>query len=292
MYPESFDYSSPKSLGEALELLSSAGSRVRVLAGGQSLIPCLKLRTLSLKAVVDITGIRELDYIRKDERSVRIGALTTIATLENDRTIESSLPILREAAEQIADPLVRNMGTVGGNLCYADPVNDMPAVMLALNASLVATSKRGTRSISADSFFIDSFKTALKSEEILTEIEIPFHTDRFGGVYRKIRKGSGGFSIAGVASYLSVADDKTVSECRIGMTAVGPRALRAEKAEQALRGKVPSAFALDAAAELAVKASQPSADLVASEGYRRQVLNKLVRGAVGASYERAIIGGR
>lgn len=179
MYPLPFDYFSPKSLGEALELYGD-GSEIKILAGGQSLIPSLKLRLVSLKGVVDITGIKELDYVRKDEDLLRIGALTTTAILESDEIIASSMPILKEAAAQIADPLVRNRGTVGGNLCYPDPVYDLPAVMLALNASMVAASKKGTRRISADSFFIDSFKTALKPGEILTEVEVPLQLGRFG----------------------------------------------------------------------------------------------------------------
>ncbi len=287
MYPESFDYFSPKSLGEALELLSGGNSMLRVLAGGQSLIPSLKLRSFSLKGLVDITCIKELDYIRKDGQLLRIGALTTTATLENDSLIASALLILKEAAAQIADPLVRNMGTVGGNLSYADPANDLPAVMLVLNASMVATSKHRTRRISADSFFTDQFKTALKSGEILTEVEIPLQTDGFGSAYYKVRKSSGGFSIAGVASCLSVQDSRTISRCRIAMTAVGPKVLRAEKAEQALQGKAPTISVLDTVAEFAVRESHPFSDLYASENYKRMVLKKLVKEAVSASYERA-----
>lgn len=292
MFPEPFDYFSPKSLGEALELLSRDASNLKILAGGQSLIPSMKLRSISVKAIVDITGIKELDYIRKDGQMLRIGALTTTATLENDKTIAHSLPILKEAATQIADPLVRNMGTIGGNICHADPVNDLPAVMLALDASIVATSKKETRSIDADSFVTDSFKTALKPDEIVTEIQIPLQTSKSGGTYHKVRKGSGGFAIAGVASCVSVADGKTISKCRIAMTAVGPKALRAEKAEQVLQGKVPTAPELDKAAELAVEASLPHADLDASADYRRKVLGILVKEAVGTSYQRAIAAGR
>jgi len=290
MFPRPFDYFSPKNLGEALELYGGA-AEVKILAGGQSLIPALKLRLFSLKGVVDMTGIKELGYIRKDGPLLKIGALTTTAALENDRAIVSSVPILSEAAEQIADPLVRNMGTIGGNLCHAHPANDLPAVMLALNASMVATSTGKTRKISADSFFIDSFKTALKPEEILIGIEIPLQMGRFGSTYRKVRKGSGGFSIAGVAACLSASDDDIITGCRIAMTAVGATALRAEKAEQKLLGRVPTASVLDNVARLAVEASRPSTDSNASEDYRRTVLNKLVKEAVRAAYDRAARGG-
>ena len=288
MYPRPLDYAAAKSLGEALELLHGNDSDVKILAGGQSLIPSLKSRTLVLNRLVDITGITELDYIRKDEHSIKIGALTTTAKLTDDRTILSSLPILREAAVHIADPLVRNMGTIGGNLCHSDPANDLPAVMLALNATMVAASQDETRRISADSFFVDSYKTALKPSEILTEIEIPLQTGRWGAVYRKVKKGSGGFSIAGVASYLSIKEGGTISDCRIAMTAVGPTALRAVKAEQSLKGKMLTAPVLDNAAKMAVQASQPSSDVKASRDYRRKVLDMLVKDAVEASYRRAM----
>ena len=287
MYPKSFDYFSPKSLSDALELLQAGNSETRILAGGQSLIPSPKLRSLSLKRVIDITGIEELNYTRREERVFRIGALTTNATLESDKEVESSFPILREAAGQIADPLVRNMGTIGGNLCHADPVNDLPAVMLALNATIVATSKEGTRRINADSFFIDSFKTALAPGEILTEVEIPVAEGKIGNAYRKVKRGSGGFSIAGVGSNLSAADDGTVSNCRIAMTGVGPKATRALEAEQSLQGKAPTSSDFDNAAKLAVEASQPHTDINATESYRRKVLNKLVKEAMSAAYDRA-----
>jgi len=286
MYPKSFDYFSPKSLGEALDLLGT-DPEVKILAGGQSLIPSLKLRALSVKGLVDITGIKELCYVRQEGHVLKIGALTTVAFLENDQTVTSSLPIMREAAEQIADPLVRNRGTIGGNLSHADPVNDLPAVTLALNSSMVAISKQGTRRMGGDSFFAEASHTALTPEEILIEVEIPVQEGRVGSAYRKVRKGSGGFSIAGVASCLSVANDGTIAQCRIAMTAVAPKVLRAENAEQTLLGKMPTDSVLDRAAELAVRASRASSDLNASREYRRSILHTLVKESVSASYERA-----
>ena len=290
MYPRPFDYFSPKNLAEALELLQILGAETKILAGGQSLIPALKLRALSLKNVVDITGIKELNYIRKEEKMHRIGALTTTSTLENDPEIAAILPILKETASQIADPLVRNLGTVGGNLCHAAPANDLPATMLALNASFAIASKQGTRTIHSDSFFLDKFKTVLKPDEVLTEIQILLQDGRVGSAYRKVRKGSGGFAIAGAAAHVSVADDNTVSECRIAMTAVGPKPLRAEKAEQAFIGKTLDAAVLDNVAKLAVDASKPVTDVTASEGYRRKALGILVKDAVEVSYRRAVMG--
>jgi carbon-monoxide dehydrogenase medium subunit len=250
----------------------------------------LKLRTISLKNVVDITGIKGLNYIHKEENTLKIGALTTMSILENHSEIASSLPILKETASQIADPLVRNLGTVGGNLCHAAPVNDLPATMLALNASFAIASKHGTRTILSDSFFLDKFKTVIKPDEVLTEIQIPLKEGTVGSAYRKVRKGSGGFAIAGAAANVSVADDNTVSACRIAMTAVGPKPLRAEKAEQAFIGKTPEAAVLDNVAKLAVEASKPVTDITASEEYRRKVLGILVKDALEVSYKRAVMG--
>jgi len=290
MFPRSFDYFSPKNLAEALELLQTLGVETKILAGGQSLIPSMKLRALSPKNVVDITGVKELNYIRKEENMLKIGALTTTGTLENSQEIASLLPILTETASEIADPLVRNLGTVGGNLCHAAPANDLPATMLALNVSFVLASKRRARSVPSDSFFLDKFKTALKPDEVLTEIQIPLQEGRVGSAYRKVKKGSGGFAIAGAAAHVSVADDNTVSECRIAMTSVGPKTLRAPEAEQALVGKMFEAAVLDNVAKSAVEAAKPVTDITASEEYRRKVLGILVKDALEVAYKRAVMG--
>ena len=290
MFPRPFDYFSPKNLAEALELLQTLGADTKILAGGQSLIPALKLRTLSPKNVVDITGIKELNYIRKEKNMLRIGSLTTTSILEDDAEIASSFPILMETASEIADPLVRNMGTIGGNLCHAAPANDLPANMLALNASFALAGKEGTRIIHSDAFFLDKFKTALNSDEVLTEIQIPLQEGRVGSAYRKVKKGSGGFAIAGAAAHVSVADDNMVSECRLAMTAVGPNSLRAPEAEQAFIGKTLEATALDNVAKLAVEASKPFTDITASEDYRRKVLDILVKDALEAAFKRAVMG--
>jgi CO/xanthine dehydrogenase FAD-binding subunit len=290
MYPRPFEYFSPKNLAEALELLQNLGAETKILAGGQSLIPSLKLRTLSPKNVVDITGIKELDYILKEDRILKIGALTTTGTLENEPEIAEALPILTETASEIADPLVRNLGTVGGNLCHADPTNDLPAIMIALNASFAIASKQGIRTIHSDSFFLDKRKTAIKPSEILKEIQVPLKECKVGSAYRKVKKGSGGFAIAGAAAHVSVADDNSVSECRIAMTAVGPKPLRASEAEEAFIGKKLEASALDNVAKLAVKASKPATDINASEEYRRRVLSILVKDALESAYKRAVMG--
>jgi carbon-monoxide dehydrogenase medium subunit len=290
MYPRPFDYFSPNNLAEALELIRDGNAETKILAGGQSLIPALKLRILPPKNVVDISGIKQLNYIRKEENVLRIGATTTMAKLESDIELKSLLPILTETAAQIADPLVRNLGTVGGDLCLGDPVNDLPAPMLALNASYILASKGSTRTINSNSFYLDKFKTALKPNEILTEIQISLEECRVGSAYCKVRKGSGGFTIAGAAAYVSVEEGNLVSGCRIAMTAVGPKPVRVEKAEQAFIGKTPETALLDKVAKLAVDTSKPISDLTATEEYRREVLGILVKDSLELAYRRAVMG--
>jgi len=290
MYPRPFDYFSPKNLAEALELLQNPDGETKVLAGGQSLLPAMKLRVLAPKILVDIGNIKELSFIRKEQNTLKIGATTIMTTLENDPEVASLLPILKETASEIADPLVRNLGTVGGDLCHGDPKNDLPAAMLALNASFAIASKQGTRTVGSDAFFLGKFKTALEPNEILTEIQIPLEEGKVGSAYRKVRKGSGGFTVAGVAAYVSAADDNTVFECRLAMTAVGSKPLRAPEAEKFLVGKTPKASVLDNVAKLAVDGSKPVADVTASEEYRRRVLGILVKDALELAYKRAVMG--
>jgi aerobic carbon-monoxide dehydrogenase medium subunit len=290
MFPRPFDYFSPSTLPEALTLLKDSDAQTKILAGGQSLIPAMKHRNLAPKTVVDISGIKELNYIHKEEGTLNIGATTTIATIESNLTLLSLLPILTETASQIADPLIRNLGTVGGNICQGNPANDLPATMIAVNASFTVTSTKGSRSVSADNFFINTLKVDVKPNEILTEIRIPLYEGKVGSAYRKVRKGSGGFAIAGVAANLEVGDDNCISSCRIAMTSVGPKSLRAQNAEEALEGKGVGESVLDNVAKLVVEASQPSSDITASAEYRRKVLGILVKDAVEEAYKRAVMG--
>jgi len=294
MFPRSFDYFAPKNLSEALVLLQDPNSNVKVLAGGQSLIPALKTRISplisSLSSVLDITRIKDLDYIRKENQIYKIGALTTVGTLENDLEISTSLPILHDASSEIADPLVRNLGTVGGNLCHGDPVNDLPAPMIALNASVVLCSLADERKINVADLYVSPFNTTVRPNEILTEIQIPFQESRCGNAYRKVKKGSGGFTIAGVAANLSLEDDNTVSVCRLALTGVGPRPLRPLKAEEALIGKRLKKDALAGVSKLAIEVSQPPSDLYASAEYRRKILGILVKDALECAHKRAAMG--
>ena len=260
----------------------------KVLAGGQSLIPAMKHRFISPRRVVDITGLRELDYLRKKGNILEVGALVTTGALENSDTVTSTLPILGAAASTIGDPLVRNMGTVGGNLCLADPVNDLPAVMLALEARMVVASAAEERRIDADKFFIGAFRTRLSPVEVLTGVELPLRGGRCGGSYKKVRKASGGFTIAGVASQVALGDDNSVTRCGLGLTGVGSRPIRASEAEREVLGKTPESWEMDEVADMVVAASNPLSDKRASANYRRRVLRVLTREALEESYENAL----
>src|SRR6266851_9226147 len=200
MIPASFEYSAPKSLAEAIALLQKHGADAKLLAGGQSLIPLMKLRMAAPKHVIDINGIRDLAYIRESDGYLTIGALTREADLDASDLVRKKYPIIAETAAVIADPLVRNLATVGGNLAHADPANDHPATMLALRASVVARSAKGERVIPIDELFVDTFQTSLRPDAILTEIRIPRRGPKTGGAYLKLERKVGDFAIAGVAA--------------------------------------------------------------------------------------------
>ncbi len=236
MYPAEFDYFSPNDLKEALELLSKYGDDAKILAGGQSLIIAMKLRIISPKYVIDINNIPNLSYVNESEGYLRIGALTRYSDLEYSDLIRNKYPLLHEAVKHIADPTVRNWGTVGGNVCYNHPGNNLPAVMLAYNAELVATSLSGSRVIKAKDFFLGPFQTALRTDEILTEIRIPIQQPRNGGSYIKLERRVGDFAIVATAVNISVDYDGTVKEVGIGIGGASNNAVKAYKAEEMLRG--------------------------------------------------------
>ena len=291
MIPASFEYSSPKTLSEAISLLETSGSDSKILAGGQSLIPVMKLRLGSPSRLIDINNIEGLNYIRESDGFLRIGALTRIVDLESSELLKKKYPIINDAASHIADPTVRNLGTAGGNVSHADPANDLPATMLALSAEFVATSSGGSRVIKAKDFFIDAFTTALKHEEILTEIRIPQFTVGNGGAYLKLEKRVGDFAIAGVAVQISVTQGVTVAKAGIGLTAVGSSAIEAVEAEQYLIGQTLTAEAISTASKLAARASNPGTDLRGPGEYKREMIIVLTTRALKRAYLRATGGG-
>ena len=288
MVPPSFEYASPKSLSEAIDLLVSRGEGARVMAGGQSLIPLLKLRLSSPSLLVDINRIPGLDRIEESEEFLRIGALARIAEVEASTLIREDYPAIHDASEVIGDPLVRNLGTVGGNVSHGDPNNDMPAVMLVLRAEFVVVGPAGERTIKAQDFFLDTFTVALNHNEILTEIRVPRRRPWSGGCYLKLEQKVGDFATAGVAIQVRLAKGGECEEIGVGLTAVGPTAIRARKAEDWMRGKSPAdRSAVLELGRLAAEDSNPSTDVRGTSAYKKKVVALLVSRAFRKACERA-----
>ena len=287
MIPASFDYHVARDVAHAIELLVSTGGEGKVLAGGQSLIPLMKFRLAQPTYLVDLNRIASLAYVRESDGELRIGALTREADLEASPIVRQRYPILAETAAVVADPLVRNLATVGGNLAHADPANDHPATMLALRASVVARGPKGERLIPIDQFFVDTFTTSLSADEILTEIRVPKPAPRSGGAYVKLERKVGDFAIAGVAASVTLDDKGKVSAVGIALTNVGPTAIRARRAEGSLRDQAPEDKAIAAAAAGAAAEAQPVSDLRGPADYKRDVVRVLTARALRQAVARA-----
>lgn len=288
MIPPKFEYQAARDLDHAFKLLAQGGGEAKILAGGQSLIPLMKFRLATPRALIDLNGIAGLAYVRENGE-LRIGALTREYELEASDVIRARYAILADTAAVIADPLVRNLATVGGNLAHADPANDHPATMLALRASVVAKSAKGERVIQIDELFVDTFQTSLRPDEILTEIRIPkpATSGKSGGAYLKLERKVGDFAIAGVAVYLVLDDKGAVKSAGIGLTNVGSTAIRPKKAEAALVGNMPDEKAIAAASASAAAESQPTADLRGPAEYKRDVVRVLTARAIRRAVARA-----
>ncbi len=278
MVPAAFDYRSPTSLAEALDLLREHGDEAKVVAGGQSLVPLLKLRFASPSLLVDIGRVPSLSGVTADGEWLRIGARTRHVDVERDESLDRLCPILREAAAQVSDPLVRNRGTLGGSLCHADPAGDWGAVMLALDARLVARSAAGERVIRAADFFQGPFTTALQPDEVLTEVRVPVagRGQHASGVYLKLERKVGDFATVGVAVHVRLEGDR-VATAGIGLAAVGPTNLPAGEAARALEGRQPTEEVIAEAARLAAGAAEPHDDLRGSADYKRDVVRVFVQ---------------
>jgi aerobic carbon-monoxide dehydrogenase medium subunit len=285
MIPASFDYHSPQTLDEALAFLQSHPDDAKVLSGGQSLLPLLKLRLGSAGHLVDIGRIPGLEYIKEEGGVLKIGGRTRESALEHSELIQTKYPLLAETAAVIADPLVRNMATVGGNLAHGDPANDHPATMLALRAEVVATGPNGTRTIPIDQFFLGLFATALAPDEILTEIRIPVPPARSGGSYVKLERKVGDFATAASAVQVTLGAGGEIASAGIALTNAGPTPLRAADAEQFLIGKQPSPDVIAEAAQRASAIATPSADRRGAIEYKRQMARVLTGRALKAAID-------
>jgi len=286
MIPASFEYFSPKTLAEAIALLQQHGSDAKILAGGQSLIPLMKLRMASPKRLIDLNRVNGLSYIKESDGFLTIGALTRESEIDGSELIHKKYPILADTAAVIGDPLVRNMATVGGNLAHADPANDHPATMLALGTEVVATGPKGARKIPIGEFFTDLFTTSLKPDEILTEIRIPIPPARSGGAYLKVERKVGDFAAAAVAVQITL-DGNNVKKVGIGLTNVGPTPIKASRAEKALQGKPAEQKNIEEAARIASEEAQPVDDLRGSADYKRSLVRVLTVRALQKAIARA-----
>ena len=287
MIPRSFEYSAPGTLDEAISLLRKLGPDAKILSGGQSLIPMMKLRLASPPHIVDINRIPGLDYIRETSGFLRIGALVRESDLEKSELVRSRFPILVDTTSVIADPLVRNQATVCGNLAHGDPANDHPATMLALGASVVALGPRGEREIPVESFFPGLFTTALEPDEILKEIKIPIPPPSTGGAYLKLERKVGDFATAGVAVQITLDGSGKCSRAGIGLTNVGFTPLKAVKAEAFVTGKTLDESTIKQASELAAGESQPVDDIRGSADYKRDLVRVLTARALTRAIARA-----
>ncbi len=270
MLPAPFDYVAPRSLEEALDFLATHGDDAKVLAGGQSLLPALKLRFTFLDWLVDINRIPGLDGITEADGWLRVGALVRHRDAERSDLLRRHHPTMAAAAPQVSDPLVRNLGTICGSLAHADPAGDWGAVMLATDAELVARSVAGQRTIPARDFFDGPFATVLRADELLVEAKVPVRP-RTGGAYLKLERKVGDFATAAVAVRVTLADGR-IADAGIGLTAVGPNNLEATEAEAVLAGAEPSEEAFREAAELAARAARPATDTRGSAAYKRNVV--------------------
>jgi carbon-monoxide dehydrogenase medium subunit len=279
MIPPSFDYHSPRSVGEAIGLLGSLGPDAKLLAGGHSLLPMMKLRFAAPSALIDLNKIAELRGVCEDGDVIVIGAMTVENELIASPVLQAKAPLLPEAARQIADPQVRNRGTIGGDIAHGDPGNDHPAIAIALDATLVLQGPGGTRSVAADQFFLGTYMTAMAENEILTQIRVPAFKAGTGYAYEKLKRKTGDWATAAAAVVLRL-DGGVVSHIRIGLTNVAPTALRATAAEAALLGKPLSETTIAAATAAAMAICDPAEDLRGDADYKTAMAGQMLRRAL------------
>src|SRR6267143_6897137 len=286
MFPAAFDYRAPSTLDEALSVLNERGDEAKVMAGGQSLIPLLKLRFAQPAMLVDIGRIPGLSGFTRNDGRLKIGALTRHVDIERSRDLGGVWSILPEAAHWIADPLVRNQGTVGGSICHADPSGDWGSIMLALDAELVARSSKGERVIRAADFFEGPFTPTLRPDEILTEIRIASSSKHAAGAYNKLERKVGDFATVAVAVRVEL-DGGKVSKAGIGLTSVGPTNIKATAAEKALVGREPTDAVIVEAAKLAAAAAEPKDDVRGSAEFKKDVVRVFVQRGLKTAIARA-----
>lgn len=286
MIPPSFEYHAPTALQDALGLLRQHGDGARVLAGGHSLLPMMKLRFAEPEHLVDLNRIDMLRGVREDGEHVVIGAMTTENELIASELLRRKCPLIPEAARQIADPQVRNCGTVGGDIAHGDPANDHPAIMLTLGADFVLAQANGERTVAADGFFVDTFASELEPGEILKEIRVPVAVAGSGWAYCKLKRKTGDYATAAAAVQLTL-DGGSCSQFSLGLTNVGPTALLVRDAPGAVLGRAIDDALIEQIAEMAMAACDPAEDLRGSVEYKRHMAGEMTRRAIRVAVERA-----
>ena len=287
MIPATFDYHAPTTVDEAIALLQQHGDEAKILAGGHSLLPMMKLRFASPEHIIDINNVAGLSYIKEEDGHLKFGAMTRESEIEDSEAVVKKFPIFSDANKLIADPQVRNMGTIGGNLAHGDAANDHPAVMLALRATIEIAGSTGKRTVPIDEFFFGFYSTAVQADEILTEISMPIPGPGTGSAYHKLERKVGDYATAGVAVQLTIDGNNNCQEIGIGLTNVNPVPLRAVRSEDALRGQVITDELIAQAAQFASEDCSPSEDLRGDEEYKRAMIGVLTKRMIKRALERA-----
>ena len=282
MYPAAFEYHTPGSIKEALALLGKHKDEAKILAGGHSLLPAMKFRLARPGHLVDLRKVPGLTGIKEDGAMLVIGAMTTHYAIESSPVVKAKCPVLAQTAAMIGDPMVRNMGTIGGSLAHADPAADYPATIIALGAEMVAEGPKGKRTIKADDFFKGLMTTAVAADEILTEVRVPVCGPTVGAAYLKFPHPASRFAVVGVAAVLTM-DGSKVGKASVGITGAGTRAVRAKGVEAGLAGKTLDAATIQAAAEKAPDGVDVQADLQGSVDYKKHLLKVFAKRAVEAA---------
>lgn len=287
MIPANFNYHKASSVSEAIALSQELGEEAKYMSGGHSLLPMMKLRFATPEHIIDISKIDGLSYIKEEGDMLKIGALTTQTEMEHNALLKEKYPILGDAIWLTADPSVRNVGTIGGNIAHGDAANDQPALMLAMRATVVAEGADGTKSIPIDDFFHGFYMTALEPSDVLVEIQIPKAKKGSGGAYHKVERKVGDYATAGVAVYVELDADGVCQEIGIGLTNVSAVPMRLERGEALLRGQKITDELISEVGQVASEDCEPESDLRGSEAYKRSIVNTITKRMLNKALERA-----
>ena len=287
MIPANFDYHKATSLKEAIALSQELGEDAKYMSGGHSLLQMMKLRFATPEHIIDISKIDGLAYIKEEGDLLKIGAMTTQTEMEHNALLKSDYPIFGDAIWLTADPSVRNVGTIGGNIAHGDAANDQPALMIAMRATIITEGVDGQKSIPIDEFFHGFYMTALAHGDILTEIQIPKAKKHSGGAYHKVERKVGDYATAGVAVHVVLDDNGVCQEVGIGLTNVSAVPMRLERGEALLRGKTITDDLIEQVGQVASEDCEPESDLRGSEAYKRSIVNTITKRMLNKALERA-----